>query len=346
MESVLESGQVVGGPIIDRFEQRLCSLAGRRFGIAVQSGTDALRIAALSAGVDRDWTAVVPAYSFTATAGALRSVAGTVRAADVDEQYHIDPAAIHESLAEDGPKVVVPVGLFGNGLDDIEIDRVVGDDALVLEDAAQSLASRHRKRCGGGFGTVSALSFAPTKVLPCFGNMGMVLTDDEDLADRARGLRRHGKLRPDQPATAVGMNSMPNCLQAAQLLVLLDHHPERQARRDSMAGLILETLARSRGILPPPQRPQTVHAWHKFVVRHPRRDALKAWLDDRGIDSQVHYPRTLDAEPVLVAPGPRAERAHALAATSLSLPFHAELSEEELERLCGALRSFDPGSDR
>ena len=343
-ESVLQSGQVVGGPVIDDFEDRLSSLVGRRFGIAVQSGTDALRVAALAAGVGRDWTAVGPAYSFTATAGAIRSVADSVRTIDVDDYYHMNLSQLSESLSDEGPKVVVPVGLFGDGLDDVEIDRIVGDQAIVLEDAAQSLGSRHRSALGGCFGKVSTLSFAPTKVIPCFGNMGMVVTDDEVLADRARRLRRHGKFRADEPASEAGMNSMPNCVQAAQLLVLASHHDDRHARRQSIARAFLQALAGSRGILSPPQRPGTEHAWHKFVVRHPRRDALKVWLDDQGIDSQVHYPLTLDAESNLVASGAPAQHARALASTSLSLPFYPEMLDCEINRVCAALVAFEPES--
>ena len=190
------------------------------------------------------------------------------------------------------------------------------------------------------------MSFAPTKVIPCFGNMGMVVTDCEDVAARSRRLRRHGKSRADEPAVEPGMNSMPNSVQASQLLVLASHHAQRHRRRQWIAGRFLDALEGARGVLPPPRRPGTEHAWHKFVVRHPKRDALRAWLDERGIDSQVHYPLTLDAESNLVVPGPAARNARTLASTSLTLPLHPELLDQEVDRICDALHSFDPGRSR
>lgn len=340
-ETVLATGQVVGGPIVEKFEAKVASMVGRAHAVAAPSGTHALQLAAGALGVTDDWTIQLPAYTFVATAGALRWNSSHISAIDVDDHYHMRVDLVSPPRTAT-PSLVMPVGLFGDGLDDAEFHRLEADGHVVLEDAAQSFGSHHRNLPGGALGSISTLSFAPTKVVPCFGNMGMVLTDDQELAERARGLRRHGKPAADRPAEGHGANGMPNAVQAAQLLVLLDHHEARQARRELIATRLLEAIGETRGVCPPPRRAGTRHAWHKFVIRHAERDRLRDWLGEQGIQSQIHYPLTLDAEPALAPESMAATNARRLAAESLSLPFYPELEDAEVERMCHALRSFEP----
>lgn len=341
-DEVLATGQVVGGPFVERFESRVASMVGRRHAVAAPSGTQALQLAVVALGVDDDWTIRVPAYTFVATAGAARWSSSRVSAVDVDDHYHMR-ADLIPSTRDGRPSLIIPVGLLGDGLDDAEFKALESDGHLVLEDAAQSFGSRHTNLAGGALGRVSTLSFAPTKVVPCFGNMGMLLTDDGELAERARTLRRHAKPSAELPAWTHGFNGMPNALQAAQLLVLLEHHESRQLRRDMIAEHLLAAIEDSRGIMPPPRRRGTRHAWHKFVVRHPNRDRLRRWLEARGVNCQIHYPLTLDEEPTLAPSSPPATNARRLASESLSLPIYPELTDMEVERMCVALRTFEPG---
>lgn len=342
-EGVLASGQVVGGEVVSAFETELASRTGRRFAAAVPSGTDALRVAVSAIGVDHDWDVLVPAYSFLATAGAIRLHTANLRAVDVDDHYHMTREAVEREIRPDRPTLIIPVGLFGNGLDTRDLADLEDDSTVILEDAAQSLGSTHDSGPGGGFGLASTLSFAPTKVIPCFGNMGMVVTDDPEIDDRARRLRRHGKGAVSEPAFAPGFNAMPNAVQAAQLLVLLGHHEARDRRRREIVARFQAAIEGSRGIHPPPVRPGTVHAWHKFVVRHRQRDELRAWMNQQGIQCQLHYPLTIDRETNIVSSGQTdAVNARRLACESLSLPMYPELDDIEVERICDAIRSFDP----
>ena len=342
-EAVLESGQVVGGAHVENFESAVLELVDRRFACAVPSGTDALRVAASSLGVDQDWDILVPAYTYIATAGALRFHTPNIRVVDVDDQYHMDADAAERMIDANRPTLVVPVGIFGNGLCTRALRKLGRDGVVILEDAAQSLGSSHDDGPGGGFGVASTLSFAPTKVVPCFGNMGMVVTDDSELAERLQRLRRHGKRTGGDAADTHGFNAMPNAVQAAQLTVMLGHHEARARRRDRIASSYLEAIEQARGIHRPPVREGTTHAWHKFVVRHAQRDALREWLNGEGIQCSIHYPLTIDREENIVAPGQaETENARRLSRESLTLPLYPELEDLEVERICRAIRAFDP----
>lgn len=340
---VLETGQMVGGDAVDRFEEAVALMSGRRFGIAVPSGTDALRLAASSIGIDESWRILVPALTFLATAGAFRLHTSDIHAIDVDEHYHLSAESAAKVIDRDRRTVIVPVGLFGNGLRTKDFESLQNEGAVIVEDAAQSFGSEHDEIPAGAFGCISTMSFAPTKVIPCFGNMGMLLTDDPEIAETARRLRRHGKESANETAVSPGFNAMPNAIQAAQLLVLLPHCHARQRRRSEIASAYIEAVRSSRGIQPPPERPETVHSWHKFVVRHEHRDALGRWMNDLGIQCQVHYPVTLDREAAIVSSAQKiAKNARRFARESLSLPIYPELTNTEVERVCDAIRRFDP----
>ena len=342
-ETILGSGQVVGGEAVSELESQLASRTNRRFAAAVPSGTDALRVAASAIGVDRHWEVLVPAYTFLATASALRLHTDNIRALDVDDHYQMTRETVENEIDGDRPTLVVPVGIFGNGLDNRDLNSIQSDSVVILEDAAQSFGSNHVEGPGGGFGIASTLSFAPTKVIPCFGNMGMIVTDDPEIDDRMRRLRRHGKKSPGEAAFSAGFNAMPNAVQAAQLLVLLEHHEKRARRRVEIAARYLESIKESRGFHPPPIRPETDHAWHKFVIRHQNRDELQAWMMQQGIQCQIHYPLTIDLENNIVSSRQKATmNARRLARESLSLPMYPELEDREIERICDAIRSFQP----
>ncbi|MDB4632979.1 DegT/DnrJ/EryC1/StrS family aminotransferase [bacterium] len=340
-DRVLASGNVVGGEQCEKLESRLAKGCSRKNAILVPSGTTALQISALSLGIDPSWRIIVPAYTFLATATSLKPLAGEVVAVDVDDHYQMDVRELDGLLRIDRPTLVVAVGLFGDGLDDEALVDVVGDRATMIEDGAQSFETLHTNRPGGDLGTLSTLSFSPTKITPSFGNLGAVLTCDDELAARARAFRRHGKRTPDMPAIGPGLNAVPNALQASQVLHLLEHAAPRRQRREDVARSYIEAIEGSRGILPPPRRPNTRHAWHKFVIRHTRRNDLIRHLQAHGIQTQIHYPLSIDQEIHVVGIDqdtcPNARR---LASESVSLPLYPELLDEEVGRVCTALRTF------
>lgn len=344
-EEAVSSGQVVGGPFVEKFERQIAVATGRQHAIAVSSGTDALRIALAAAGIDYRYSVIVPAISYIATAACLLHVGATPVFADVDEHGHIDLDAVRTVLPRTGLRAMVVVGLYGNGLDANALREFCNQqDILLVEDGAQSLGSSHCGARGGGLGVVSALSFAPTKTVPCFGNAGLVTTDDPTIAARARLLRAHGKSNNRAPSEMLGLNSALAATHAAQLSASLEQHEVRQRRRDSIAARYLAAIDDSDAIDAPPQRSGCVHNWHKFVVACDARNDLATHLSQSGIETQIHYSIALPDEPIFRSSPPcNAPHARRLARRCLSLPLHPHLTDAEVDRVTQALCSFHAG---
>lgn len=342
MTACLEQGQVVGGRETEDLESDIATVTGRKHAITVSSGTDALLIAATALGVDERWRILVPAYSFIATASTMRHRSPDLHFIDVDDHYHLDPNLIDERHIREERLLMVPVGLYGNPLDHDQYEAHASRiGATILEDAAQSLGSSLGDHVGGNLGIISTLSFSPTKTVPAFGNLGAIATDDDELADKCRIIRKHGKSAAHLPAEHLGYNGMPSTMLASQLRVTFRHLESRQARRDDIAAAYLEAISRNPLVSPPPRRATGVHNWHKFVIRCSARDEAKQHFSDRGIQTQAHYPLPLDEESRLNSTGvTKAPRSAEFSRTSLTLPMYPSLTDSEVERICKAIESF------
>lgn len=342
-EAAMRSGQVVGGAPVAVLERLVTGATARRHAIATTSGTEALRLALVACAIGPDWNVIIPALTYIATAGSVLATGARPIVVDVDEHAHLDADMLGDALAATrGPTAVVPVGLFGDGLDDERLRSICdAHGALVVEDAAQSLGSRHRNCVGGGLGHASSLSFAPTKTVPCFGNAGAVVTDDDDVAARARLIRSHGKAGNRSKTTLLGVNGALASSHAAQLCVSFHHREERARRRDAIAAHYLSRLEGLDGLRLPPMRSRTIHNWHKFVIRSDRRDALLEHMRVHGIETQVHYPIPLCDEPILAGCEFRScDRARAWSRHACTLPLHPFLTQPEVERIVRAVREF------
>jgi len=329
---VLRSGRWVGGPAVQDCEARGAALFGRRYGVGVNSGTDALILALLALGVRPGDEVIVPALSFFATAGAVARVGARPVVADVTAgQPLLCPRAAQRAM---GPRTraAIPVHLFGMRCPD------PGLSVPLVEDAAQAVGWQAPARLG----VLTAASFYPTKTLGAAGDAGLVATDDPDMADTLRGLANHGGV-PGQPhlhqrlAGHVGMNSRLDAMQAAVLGVHMTDLDRRVARRRTVRAAYdaalpgnLSAVARAPG-----------DPIHHYILRSPVRDRLAAWLGEHGVSTAVYYPRPLSAQPALQpqAPCPNAQR---WCDEALSLPCHGELSDDQVERVCSALQEFRP----
>jgi len=329
---VLRSGRWVGGPVVQDCETRGASLFGRRYGVGVNSGTDALILALLALGVQPGDEVIVPALSFFATAGAVARVGARPVVADVTADLPLlCPQAAQRAV---GPRTraAIPVHLFGMRCPD------PGLSVPLVEDAAQAVGWQAPARLG----VLTAASFYPTKTLGAAGDAGLVATDDPDMADTLRGLSNHGGV-PGQPhmhqrlAGHVGMNSRLDAIQAAVLGVHMADLDRRITRRRTVRAAYdaalpgnLSAVARAPG-----------DPIHHYILRSPVRDRLAAWLGEHGVSTAVYYPRPLSAQPALQpqAPCPNAQR---WCDETLSLPCHGELSDDQVERVCSTLREFRP----
>jgi dTDP-4-amino-4,6-dideoxygalactose transaminase len=341
-ERVLRSGSYILGAEVERFEEAAAAVAGARFAIGVSSGTDALLLAFMALGIGPGDEVICPAFTFFATAGCIARVGATPVFADSrPESFNIDAAAI-EGLITPRTKAIVPVHLFGQAADLEEILELARRHGLhVIEDAAQAFGAEYRGRPVGALGDFGTVSFYPTKNLGAFGDAGLVVTNDPALAARARLLRNHGAER-QYFHSAVGGNFRLDAVQAALLSVKLPLLAEYTARRRRHACEYARLLSGAPGLLLPVALGDRTHIVNQYTLRAPgRRDALRAFLTERGIASAIYYPVPLHRQECFRGLGERRlPVAESLASEALSLPVFPEMTAEEQAAVVDAVVEF------
>ncbi|HEX8362935.1 MAG TPA: DegT/DnrJ/EryC1/StrS family aminotransferase [Longimicrobium sp.] len=349
LRSVVEEQRFILGPVVDRFEEEMAAKLGVAHAIGCASGTDALLLAVRASGVGRDEEVVTSPFTFFATAGAIHNAGARPVFADIEpDTFNLDPAAAEAAVTE-RTRAVMPVHLFGQ-MADMRAFRSLGDrrGLAVIEDAAQAVGARQRDGDGwittGTLGDTCCFSFFPTKNLGAFGDAGMIVTNDGEVAERLRKLRVHGG-RQMYHHEEVGFNSRLDALQAAVLSAKLPYLDRWSEARRRNAAFYDEALAGVEGITPPVVRPGNESIVNQYTLRvlDGRRDALQEHLKERGVGSSVYYPVPLDRQECFAylgyRPGqfPESERA---AREVLSLPVFPELTEAQLAHVAGAVREF------
>jgi dTDP-4-amino-4,6-dideoxygalactose transaminase len=368
---VCDSQHFILGPQVASFEAAAASACTARFAIGCASGTDALWLALAAAGIGDNSSAirssaqpgavVTSPFSFFATASSILRAGARPVFADIDPRtFNLSPQSVAEIL--NGPagknvKAILPVHLFGQCADWDGFSALQRDHPglLLIEDAAQAFGAAwtstgQAARPAGSLGDAAAFSFYPTKNLAAMGDAGLVTTSSKEIDRRVRSLRAHGMTRRYYH-DEVGANSRLDELQAAVLNVKLRHLAEwNQQRRDRAAlydklfreaGLATESTAD--GIVLPWTDPRASHVFHQYVIRAPRRDALRAHLTAQQIGSEIYYPVSLHLQAALkeldTKPGdfPETERA---TAEVLALPLYPELRDDEQQTVVAAIRSF------
>jgi dTDP-4-amino-4,6-dideoxygalactose transaminase len=329
---VLDSGQFIGGPEVTGFERALAKVGGARHAIGVSSGTDALLVTLMALGIGAGDEVVTTPFTFAATATTAARLGARIVFADVDDDtLMLDPRTATTGCSPK-TRAVITVNLFG------ALAAIPTMPCPVVEDAAHSIGA------GPVRGHAAALSFFPTKNLGALGDAGAVLTDDAELADRISLLRTQGA-RPKYHHIALGGNFRLDALQAAILHTKLAHLERWTAARRAHAQRYREllTTANLPVQLPPAD---TAHVYHQFVIRVPRRDALRVFLADAGIGTEVYYPQPLHLQPCFAELGyragshPVAERA---CHTVLALPIQPALSEAAQSYVVDRIAAFYRG---
>jgi dTDP-4-amino-4,6-dideoxygalactose transaminase len=346
MDAVLAHGQFILGPEVEQLEQRLAAYSGVGHAIAVSSGRDALTMALMAMGVTSGDAVFVPAFTFAASAGAVVSAGATPVFVDVHaDTFNMDAADLDRAIAETTaagkltPKVVMPVDLYGLPADYAAINAIAGRHGLmVLADAAQSYGGSFGNARVGALATVSATSFYPTKPLGCYGDGGAILADDPAIAEQVRMIRSHGRAGTGDAAVVLGLTGRLDTLQAAILMAKLEVFDEEIARRRAIADRYTAGLADAIAV---PVIPRDYgSAFALYTIRSPKRDAVRASLDEQGIGTGLFYRLALhqhpafkgfEARPLLVS-----ER---LANEVLSLPVHPDLTDEEVDRVIQGVRT-------
>jgi len=329
--AVLESGRLAQGPRVQEFEEKFAALCGVKHGVATSSGTTALLTALLVHGIGPGDEVITTPFTFIASANSIRFTGARPVFVDIDESsYNIDPALIEEKITP-RTKAILPVHLYGNPCDTERIMEVADrHELVVIEDACQAHGASIKGRKVGSYGT-GCFSFYPTKNMTT-AEGGMITTDDEEVAQRARLMRHHGQSQLYYHE-APGYNFRMTELQAALGLVQLEKLPEWTRKRIENAAYLTERLT---NVITPRVKKRYVHVYHQYTIRvkGDRDEAVKK-LAEGGIGARVYYPLPVHWQPFYRQQGfndslPVSER---MSQEVLSLPVYPALTQEELDKI-------------
>jgi dTDP-4-amino-4,6-dideoxygalactose transaminase len=340
IEAIFDTSAFCLGPFVEAFESDIARHLGVRHAIGVNSGTSALHLAVLAAGIGPGDEIIVPAHTFIATVwGALYAGATPVLCDVEPETGNIDIVAA-ERCVSPAVKAIIPVHLYGQPADMGAVATFAARHNLtVIEDTAQSIGATWQGRCLGTIGTMGCFSFYPGKNLGAAGEAGLVVTNDDDLAARLRSLRNHGQSER-YIHQMVGYNYRMEGLQGAVLRRKLPLLDSWTAARKTLAQRYIERLADLPITLPAVKHGD--HVWHLFVIRTPERDRLKVRLAEQGIETGLHYPVPLNKQPCL-SHLPSAQSTFSAADTwasqCLSLPLYTGMSLDDVDYVADSVRA-------
>ena len=342
---VVDSQLFILGDAVVALERSVAALSHTKHAIGCANGTDALLLALRALDVGRGDEVITTPFTFFATAGTIHNVGATPVFVDIEpDTFNIRPDAV--AAARTGKtKAVVPVDLFGQ-MAALEAISAAVPGIPVIEDAAQSIGARRmidgEWRMAGEVPTIGTFSFFPSKNLGGYGDGGMLVTQDDRLAERLRRLRVHGGAK-QYFHDEVGYNSRLDALQAAVLSAKLPHLAGWSAKRRRNAAFYDAAFRDLADVRTPFVRPENESIFNQYTIRVPRRDALQAFLKERGVGTAIYYPLPLHLQPCFAYLGyregqcPESERA---ATEVLSLPIFPELTESQLDEVVTGVRAF------
>ena len=357
LEHVLQTQQFILGEQVASFERAAAFQLGVNHAIGCSSGTDALWLALVASQIGPGDAVLTTPFSFFASVSAILRAGAQPVLADIDPvTFNLDPDAVRCALdtpAAANTKAILPVHLYGQCADWDAFSKIGGEYGLkLIEDAAQAWGANWNGKAAGGLGDAAAFSFYPTKNLSAAGDAGMVTTNDDEIAERARMLRQHG-MRRRYYHDEVGWNTRLDGFQGAVLEIKLKYivgwNDARRAiaeRYHSLfrkAGVVDPGPYPGKGIVLPVEVSGAHHVWHQYVIRCTRRDVLRDFLSARKIGSEIYYPAPLHMQEALKSLGyaegdfPESERA---AREVLALPIFPELREDEQQTVVNAIADF------
>jgi dTDP-4-amino-4,6-dideoxygalactose transaminase len=339
---VLESGQYILGEEVKAFEKEFAYFCNSAHAVAVANGTEALQLVLLGCGVQRGEEVITSTFTAVATIAAIEAAGARPVLVDIDpDTYCLDSELVQAAITS-RTNAILPIHLFGFPADLSPLmDVAQKNNLLLIEDCAQAHGAKYGKKSIGTWGKAGAFSFYPTKNLGAYGDGGMIVTNDGELTDRLRSLRQYGwgsgKISEEK-----GMNSRLDELQAAILRVKLVDLETANARRIQLANRYRSLLTMSSVTLPA-TRPGIDPVYHQFVIRHPKRDALKRFLADRGITTLVRYPVPVHLQKGyfnLGYPAGSFPVAELASGEVLSLPLYPEMTDEMVDDVCRVVLMF------
>ena len=343
VHEVVSSGSYMMGKHHNALEREIADLHGCRFGIALNSGTDALRIMLDAAGIGPGDEVITTAFTFVSSAETIVQTGAVPVFVDVDPTtLMIDAKAIAGAVTA-RTKAIMPIHLFGQLCDIGGVMSASRKHGLkIIEDAAQAIACHRNQEYAGSFGVAAGFSFYVTKNLGAAGDAGMIVTNDDDMCERCRAIRVHGMGRERYYYDYVGYTSRMDEVQAAVLRMKLTRLAAWNETRNRYAQIYLEELEDSDLCLPVTS-PGNNNTWHQFTIQYPRRNELMQFLKSREIDSMIYYPVPLHFHQPYARFGkgkgslPQTERA---CEQVLSLPIHQHLTEDQVRWVASSVREF------
>jgi len=343
VEHVLDSQQFIGGPAVAELEEAVRVRYGVGHAIAISNGSDALLCALMALGIGQGDEVIVPSFTFFATAGTVWRVGAKPVFVDIDPRtFNLDPQGASQAVTP-RTRAIIPVHLFGQCADMDALNATAKRHGLkVIEDAAQAIGATYNGRFAGKLGDVACLSFYPTKNLGGFGEGGMILTDDGELATIARQLRNHGESQRYHH-DRVGGNFRLDTMKAAILLVKLRHLDEFTRRRRHNAARYDELLGGS-SVTAPYVADGCEPVYHQYSILCDRRDELIAFLRDHGVATGVYYPVPLHRQRCFASLGYGCETLPVTTQTCsriVSIPCHPMLTDDDVRYVASCIREFE-----
>ena len=342
IQRVLDSTRFIGGPEVSGLEEEIARYSQCAHAIGCASGTDALMLALRALGVGPGDDVVTSAYSFFASAGVVVNAGATPVFVDIDPStYNLDAHRLEAAITP-STKAVIAVHLYGQCCDLTAVKAVCAKKKVwLIEDAAQAIGAEWEGQRAGSAGDLGCFSFFPSKNLGAAGDGGMVVAQDAALAERVRLLREHGA-KPKYHHSLVGTNSRLDAIQAAILRVKLKHldrWSEKRARNASLYDRLLEGSRVGR----PYRDARARHIYNQYVIRVPKRDAVREQMNARGIGTEVYYPVPLHLQRCFATLGHQEgdlPHSEAAARETMALPIYPELTEEQIRYVATTVRDI------
>ena len=344
---VIDSQKFILGEEVQALEKEIAAYSNAQFAIGCASGSDALLLALMAAGIGHGDRVITTPFTFFATAGAISRLGAIPVFVDIDpDTFNLDPELVKTAIeSHEGIRAIIPVHLFGGCADMDPICAIAESRGIVvIEDAAQAIGAEYKGRRAGSLGEMGCFSFFPSKNLGGYGDGGMVTTNDPGLAERLKALRVHG-CKKKYIHEWVGVNSRLDALQAAVLRVKFRYLDEWSRRRQENADLYRKLLAEAgAGVIAPQAAPyQTRHIYNQFVIRCRDRNGLQVNLKEAGVGTEVYYPMPLHLQKCFADLGYKAGDfpiSEKLAEEVLALPANPDVSGEDIRYICRTLAAF------
>ncbi len=347
IQQVIESGRFILGPEVEAFEKEMALYCGVKFAIGVASGTDALILSLIACGVKPGDEVITTPFTFIATAEAITQCGAVPVFVDIDKQtYNINPAQIEPKITSK-TRAVIPVHLYGQPAEmEAILELGKGHNLKIIEDCAQALGAEYKGKKVGSVGNAGCFSFFPAKNLGAYGDGGLIVTNDPQIAEVVRMLRQHGS-KTSYYHIIPGFNSRLDALQAAILRIKLKYLDNWNSLRRQKASSYTQLLREIDGVEPPHIEEHNLTSANYYTIRlqnhHIDRNELREYLKSKGVETAVYYPLSLHLQeayvPLGYKPGdfPESELAQEQV---LSLPMFPELSEAQIEEVVSQVNRF------